>query len=59
MGYPLSGFLWQEVFFKWVLWPIFFNIFVSTLEEGTEGMVFRFADDTKLEGVVTIPLTDT
>lgn len=46
---PLHGFLCQMVFF---------NISVSDLEEVTERLIIKFADDTKLEDAVSTLLTE-
>lgn len=42
-----------------VLRPILFNIFVSDLEEVMENLVIKFHNDTKLEGAVSTPWTET
>lgn len=42
-----------------VLRPILFKFFVRNLEEVMESLVIKFPDDTKLEGAVSTPWTET
>ena len=38
-----------------VLWPVLFNFFINNLDEAVEGILIKFADDTKLDGVANTP----
>lgn len=48
--------LWRQVFSVVpqgsMLCPVLFSIFRNDTEEGMDGMLIRFADDAKLEGIV-------
>lgn len=59
MGYPLHRFLKQVVLFKGLSCDLSSLTSLSAnLEEVTGNLIVKFADDTKLEGAVTTPLTE-